>query len=129
MDSVTVHTWGRNPNTTLGHDRTRDHPERLDLSLPPGTHVVQVSYSSHWVALRAGLCSFVSSLVSWLIGVRCIGGADVGSAECIRIYIRIRASSCHWNVLGDVVVVTQEEASCWGFILLLHLVEVLQWQN
>lgn len=47
MDSVTVYMWGRNPNTTLGHDRSREHPERLDLALPRNTRVVQVSFLQH----------------------------------------------------------------------------------
>jgi len=43
VDCVMVHTWGRNPNTTLGHDRSKEHPEKLDLPLGGGTSVVQVS--------------------------------------------------------------------------------------
>lgn len=29
---MSVYTWGSNSNVTLGHDHSRNHPERLDLS-------------------------------------------------------------------------------------------------
>ena len=29
---ASVYTWGSNSNVTLGHDHSRNHPERLDLS-------------------------------------------------------------------------------------------------
>lgn len=40
--AINVYTWGRNPNDTLGHDRTRSHPEKLDLGLPPTDRVIKV---------------------------------------------------------------------------------------
>ena len=43
---ISVYTWGSNSNVTLGHDYSRNHPERLDLS---GTYSVsQVCFSTEW---------------------------------------------------------------------------------
>ena len=40
--AVNVYTWGRNPNDTLGHDRSRKHPEKLELTLLPNDHITKV---------------------------------------------------------------------------------------
>lgn len=42
VSAVNVYVWGRNPNVTLGHDRTRDHPEKLTFSLPPTICIIKV---------------------------------------------------------------------------------------
>ena len=72
-----VHTWGRNPNTTLGHDRSRGHLERLDLPLPRDTSVVQVSVvfrdPPDWV------CS----------GMLCVCTVACGFFHSVHIYVHI----------------------------------------
>lgn len=52
--AINVYTWGRNPNNTLGHDRTRKHPEKLDHTLSPGDYITKVV-----------LCKFHSVFLSY----------------------------------------------------------------
>ena len=43
IDAINVYTWGRNPNVTLGHDRTKKYPEKLDVTLAPTDFIVKAS--------------------------------------------------------------------------------------
>ena len=45
VSSVCLFTWGRNANFTLGHNLSRDVPERLEID-PPMGNIIQVTYHS-----------------------------------------------------------------------------------
>jgi alpha-tubulin suppressor-like RCC1 family protein len=74
--AVHVYTWGRNPNDTLGHDRTRNYPEKLDLGLPSTDYITKVeltgqsqSYHNNYVSiidctLQVSLCVLKSGRTS-----------------------------------------------------------------
>lgn len=55
VSAVNVYTWGRNSNMTLGHDHSKNHPEKLDL--PQGHTVVQVRGQQF---IQQCVCTFIA---------------------------------------------------------------------
>lgn len=56
--NVNLYTWGTNINTTLGHDHTRKHPEKLDMSQQIITQV-----RSNIMLFTLFLCMYFSLLL------------------------------------------------------------------
>ena len=80
MIGTSVYTWGSNSNVTLGHDHSRNYPERLDSTGAYSISQVRLlTESKHSIKLQITMTSNVHCFVCFCLIVGCL----VQVSQCI----------------------------------------------